>query len=63
MLSTFWLNFRGLCFFLVLVGLNLGAGQVGQQGGGGGVEPVEPRQFIYSDFNYWEEAEDGSFGN
>ena len=48
--STSWLNFRWLCIFL-LVGVHLRAGQVqvGQQagGGGGGVQPVEPRQFIF----------------
>ena len=48
--STFWLNFWWL-FFLLVVGLHLGAGQVGQQGGGDGVQPVEPRQFILEDFS------------
>ena len=48
--SAFWLDFRCLFIFLVVdVHLLTGKVQVGQQaaGGGGGVQPVEPRQFIF----------------
>ena len=52
--SSTRLNFRCLGFFLG-VRLHLSGGQVGQQDGGGPVQSVEPRQFIWEDFNYWEE--------
>ena len=46
------LRSRGLHISLVLELLQGWAGQVGQQGGGLAVQRVEPRQFIWQDFNY-----------